>query len=583
MPPQQTPASALRVTFARVVCSEWVKVRSLRATGWGLALLALSYLVLGFIPAVAAPFSLDQPAEASRALVVAVATIGIGPAQLVIAVLGVLAIGGEYSSGSIRASLIAVPSRLPVLFAKVLVLAVVTALTSLAAAAATIALTAPILIAKGYQIHPEDDSVVFPVLGGAVYLSLIAVLAIAIGAIVRHTAGALAVVLTPLLVLPTLAIGIVSATKSVALENLVALLPSTAGQALYLFQAGSGGVGVHLLPWQGLLIVLSWSTVGAVLATLALMKRDTVLSAGHRRRRVGLPARGLATSRIHHGVSGTGRLSFANVVLSEWVKFRSVRSTGWCYATIVVVIAGYGCLRAATVRPLDVGGSIAEATDVETMYAITAGIGLAQLIVAVLGVVIISGEYTTGSIRSTLTAVPRRLPVFFGKLVVLAVTTAVVSGISLAITAAVIVPVHLAGGFEPRLLDPAVASPILRGTLYLSMIGILALAIGTILRSAVGGIATMVTLLIVLPSLFNILSRSTNNTDAAWIGNLGRLLPASGDQFYQFIDSAHHTDFQQFQNGTLLISPEQGVLIVLAWLVAGLIVAIVALRHRDTT
>ena len=119
-------------------------------------------------------------------------------------------------------------------------------------------------------------------------------------------------------------------------------------------------------------------------------------------------------------------LSFPRVVRSEWIKLRTLRSTVWSFAIIVLLTVGFGLLLAAT---FDTSTSAIVGVDAENSFAVsvaTLGVNFTQLVAAVLGVLIISGEYTTGMIRSTFAAVPTRLPAFFAKVLVLAVSTFVV-------------------------------------------------------------------------------------------------------------------------------------------------------------
>ena len=112
-------------------------------------------------------------------------------------------------------------------------------------------------------------------------------------------------------------------------------------------------------------------------------------------------------------------LTFGGIVTSEWVKLRSLRSTIWCYALIIVVTLGLGLILAGT---LNTGGVTPPAADQQALWlsASTLGIQLGVLISAVLGALVITGEYGTGMIRSTITAVPTRTPALMAKALVFA-------------------------------------------------------------------------------------------------------------------------------------------------------------------
>ena len=134
-----------------------------------------------------------------------------------------------------------------------------------------------------------------------------------------------------------------------------------------------------------------------------------------------------------------GKLRFDRVVRSEWIKLRTLRSTFWTLISAVVLVVGIASLVAFAIpdRSVLVGRvSEAQRAAVEAQAAnfattaATAGLTFASLVIAVLGVLVISGEFSTGMIRSSFTAVPRRFPVFAAKTLVLFVTAFVVGLIS---------------------------------------------------------------------------------------------------------------------------------------------------------
>ena len=110
------------------------------------------------------------------------------------------------------------------------------------------------------------------------------------------------------------------------------------------------------------------------------------------------------------------RVTGPRVVLSEWTKFRSLRSTLYTLLMAVVFMVGLGALISAITANQPGGLEPGQSA----ISASLSGIFFAQLAVGVLGVLLISGEYSTGMIRSSLTVVPRRLPMLWGKLAVFA-------------------------------------------------------------------------------------------------------------------------------------------------------------------
>jgi ABC-2 type transport system permease protein len=186
-----------------------------------------------------------------------------------------------------------------------------------------------------------------------------------------------------------------------------------------------------------------------------------------------------AATAVYTNPSTSG-LSAAGVIRSEWIKLRSVRSTIWAFAIVIAVSVGIAVLMAATGffgdEPLP-----AELQTSIVMQASTFGVYFGQLVMAVLGVLVISGEYGTGMIRSTLTAVPKRIPALAAKAVVLFLSSFVVAAMSC---------VARIGAFVGNLLLAA---------LYLALTSVFALGVGTVLRSSAGGIAAALGIVLLLP------------------------------------------------------------------------------------
>jgi hypothetical protein len=217
------------------------------------------------------------------------------------------------------------------------------------------------------------------------------------------------------------------------------------------------------------------------------------------------------------------------VVRSEWTKLRSLRSSRLALLGVVGLIVGLGILLPAIAvadwRPADDGIR----SGYNAFGRNLAGIYLAQLVIGALGVLLICGEHTTGTIRATLAAVPRRLPVLWGKLAVLA-------GVTFALSAAACLVAFLAGQaiFAQKdvgltLGDPHVARALLGCAVYLTAVGILGLGIGTVVRSTAGGIAALFGLILVLPTVVEALPGTLPERVARW-------LPSSAGQSFAMID-----------------------------------------------
>ncbi|WP_349897158.1 ABC transporter permease subunit [Parafrigoribacterium soli] len=265
-------------------------------------------------------------------------------------------------------------------------------------------------------------------------------------------------------------------------------------------------------------------------------------------------------------------LSFGGILRSEWIKLRTLRSTVWCYAIIIVVTIGFGLLVAATMA--DNGQTTRASQQSAWLQATTLGISFSQLVVAVLGALVITGEYGTGMIRSTLTAVPRRVPALAAKAIVFGVVTFVVSALSLIVTALVTAPLLSSKGIAPDLGDVDFWLALLGGAGYLALLGVLSLAIGTIIRNSAGGIAASLGLILVVPLIVQILAAITR---ADWAQNIGAFLPsAAGGRMYSYAPSAVGGP-----EGVVSLEPWQGLIVLAVWFLVMFVIGAVLLKRRD--
>lgn len=194
-----------KVTFAHALRAEWIKLRSLRSTwltllclfvvGIGISLLATSAVGAQYADSTAAEKAAWDPTESSLTSYIV--------AQLIIGVVGILVVTSEYATGEIQTSVMASPRRHRLLAAKVVVATVVTAIAGQALMFAAFALGQVVLAAHSAPYATlSDPGVLSAVIGGGVYLTAIALLAVALGAITRATAGALAILVGIIFVVP---------------------------------------------------------------------------------------------------------------------------------------------------------------------------------------------------------------------------------------------------------------------------------------------------------------------------------------------------------------------------------------------
>lgn len=260
------PTDRRGVTFPRVVRAEAIKLFSLRSTIWCLALVVVITVGLGILLSWGIVSNTPE-GQVPAGLGIQVAVFGTAFTQLVSVVLGALVVTGEYSTGMIRSTLTAVPTRLPVLAAKALVFAVTIFAVTLVSMLITVAATTP-MVPEGSAVDLASGESWRALLGGAGYIAAIGLISLGIGTLIRNGAGAIASGLGLVLVVPT----ILSVIPVEWIQDLVKYLPSNAGNAMYL---GGSQIGPGALePWQGLLVLLAWLAVTLIPAAVLLKRRD---------------------------------------------------------------------------------------------------------------------------------------------------------------------------------------------------------------------------------------------------------------------------------------------------------------------
>ena len=236
-----------------------------------------------------------------------------------------------------------------------------------------------------------------------------------------------------------------------------------------------------------------------------------------------------------------GRAGLRRAMAAEWTKLWSVRSTTWTLVGTAVAVVGLCALGTGTVNP-------SEIIDDPTRRSLI-GVLLGQLIFGVLGVLVMSAEYGTGTIRATLSAIPRRPVVLTAKVVVFGAVAVVVSEVlafsAFALGQAILSAKHAVGtkaaaaqraqqlglkiphniqGFlsngSASLGQPGVLRAVVGAGLYLAVLGLLALGLATIIRHTAGAISAFVAVVLVLPLIVEALPSSLSN-------HLARYLPAN--------------------------------------------------------
>ncbi|GAA4514860.1 MULTISPECIES: ABC transporter permease [Nonomuraea] len=243
-----------------------------------------------------------------------------------------------------------------------------------------------------------------------------------------------------------------------------------------------------------------------------------------------------------------------DVLRSEWTKIRSVRSTLWTLATTVVLMLGVSALLSASVRSTADGPVPGE----QAMIVSLQGASLAALAMATLGVLVISGEYRTGAIRTSLMAVPRRMSLLTGKIVVFTAVSLVVC--LLASAGAIGVGLAI---FQPASVEAGeMARSALGSSLYLTACGLFGLGLGTLIRHTPGAIVSAIALILVLPPLTTQLPGEWGRTVSEHFTTNAGALIVSGQS-------------------TGSLGPWSGFAVYLVWVAAAMLAGAVLMRRRD--
>jgi ABC-2 type transport system permease protein len=258
--------------FVRLVHSEWTKIRSVRSTLW--SLLVFVIVAIGFSTLIASVIGHDwntagnHPNHA-RLLTDPTAVIfgaGLGLGQLAICVLGAIVITSEYTTGAIRSSLLAVPTRLRMLTAKAVTFSLIVLVVSAVTVLAVFFISTAILRSH-VSITLSQPGVTRAVIGAILYLTVLGLFSLAIGGLIRHTAGAIAVVIAAVIVIPPL----VALIPGTIANHVHGYLPTVAGELVAQTSQESGDV---LSAWQGFGVFCAWTVVLLVACGWLLVRRD---------------------------------------------------------------------------------------------------------------------------------------------------------------------------------------------------------------------------------------------------------------------------------------------------------------------
>jgi ABC-2 type transport system permease protein len=272
-PVAPAPAADARPRFTGLLASEWTKIRSVRSTFWTLILFVI--ITLGFTALFTwltvanwnGPKAGTRDARIILDPVSFILGAGLGLGQLTLCVLGVLVITTEYSTGVIRSSLLAVPRRLWMLAAKCVVFAVLLFVLGEVISFGSFFIGAAILHSH-VPVSLSDHNVTRAVLGSGLYLTVLGLFSLAIGGIIRHTAGAITTAIGVVFVLPILS-GLLPSSWGAHVNG---YLPVQAGTLIGQAVAPAGGN--VLSAWEGFGVFCLWAAVLLAIAAYLLQKRD---------------------------------------------------------------------------------------------------------------------------------------------------------------------------------------------------------------------------------------------------------------------------------------------------------------------
>ncbi|MGW7378151.1 ABC transporter permease [Streptomyces sp. NPDC054794] len=258
------------------------------------------------------------------------------------------------------------------------------------------------------------------------------------------------------------------------------------------------------------------------------------------------------------------RVTGRRVLASEWAKLWSLRSTWITLGLGLLFLVAFGLIAASRYKSGLGSGHMDRDFARSTALSLSLfGTNFAQLALGALGVLVTAGEYSTGMIRSTLAAVPRRLPVLWSKAAVLGLVALVIGTIGVFV--AFLFGSRIVAGTPAGMDLPhaGVLRSLLGAGLYLGLVGVIGTALGSLLRSVAGGISVLVAALMLIPGLVTLLPSS-------WQDDISPCLPShAGESMFALTHDATS------------LSPGSGLLVLLGWTALALSGAAYRLLRSD--
>ena len=272
------------LTFGRILRSEWIKVTTVPSS---VILLGITFVVMVGLSAlyawqiaVSVGFMADASPEMQaqmggttlemlreQAMMAPVSGYIFG--QLLIASLAVVLIASEWGTGMIRSTMVAVPTRSPALLAKNLVIALIAFVLGAAAAFISYFIAQPILAGENLEFALSDDGVWRTILNTGTYLALIAVISMAIGTLLRNTAGGVVTAIGLFFVFPVIIVNLIQGLAD-WIPDAARFLPTSAGERMMMISADTG----QLTAMEGGLVMAAWAVALLIISLIVAKRRD---------------------------------------------------------------------------------------------------------------------------------------------------------------------------------------------------------------------------------------------------------------------------------------------------------------------
>lgn len=280
-----------------------------------------------------------------------------------------------------------------------------------------------------------------------------------------------------------------------------------------------------------------------------------------------------ATAPARPSSLGQPRVTFPKLVRSEWIKLWTLRSTWWVVAITVLAQSGFTWMGAyftlQNISPEEMG---MDASTVGPTF-LTSGILIGQLVISVLAVLAITGEYSTGSIRSTFAAAPRRVDAVLAKSVVVLVVAFITAALATALSWVLISP-SLGDSYAIDLSNEIHRRVLIAMPLYLMGVALFAFAVGALLRVSAAALATVFGVFLVVETLFSAFP------NIRWMAEVSPFLPSNAG-YNVLSTSTESIEALRAASDVTVLTPWQGYGVLIAWGVVLLGIALVLIRKRD--